>query len=87
MSDCKHLDFNAKVDCKRIVEEHERVMMPNGVKPQTVQVDLTINCAGCGAPLQFLGLRPGINLQGAACSPDGIEARLATVVKEPRREA
>ena len=82
MSTCKHLNFKVHADCGRMVEEHERVSIPNDVKPQTVQVDLTIECADCKAPLQFLGLRPGLNLQGAACSPDGLEARLACIIQD-----
>ena len=81
-ADCKHLNFLSKADCERMVEEHELVALPDKVKPQTVQVSLTIECLDCGAPLRFLGLRPGLNFQGAACSLDGLEARLACVIIE-----
>lgn len=36
-----------------------------------------IECAQCHRPFQFLGLPLGLNLNGAAMSVDGQEARLA----------
>lgn len=38
---------------------------------------LRANCKRCGRPYQFLGLPIGLNLGGAAISPDGQEVRLA----------
>jgi hypothetical protein len=41
--------------------------------------DITIKCVDCGLPFQFKGLQPGLNLNGAAVSVDGLQARLAIV--------
>jgi hypothetical protein len=40
-------------------------------------LEARINCKTCGVPMQFLGLRPGLDLQGAAVSLDGLELRIA----------
>lgn len=34
-------------------------------------------CVDCGVPFSFEGLPLGLNVEGAAMSPDGCEARLA----------
>lgn len=39
--------------------------------------DVRIKCAECGLPFQFIGLPLGLNLNGAAMSVDGQEARIA----------
>lgn len=39
--------------------------------------ELKIFCADCGKPFQFLGLDPGLDLQGARVSVDGLEANIA----------
>lgn len=39
--------------------------------------ELKIFCADCGKPFQFLGLEPGLDLQGARVSVDGLEANVA----------
>lgn len=62
---CKHEDFNARVDVTRL--ETSGGFM----------ADVTINCAQCNLPFQFLGLPAGINMQGAMVSVDGLEARMA----------
>lgn len=62
---CKHEAFKAKVDINRI-SDTGRFM-----------ADVTINCSQCGEPFQFIGLEPGLNMNGAAVSLDGIEARMA----------
>jgi len=62
---CKHEDFNARVDVT-FLETSGGYM-----------ADVKIQCAQCNLPFQFHGLQPGINLQGAAVSVDGLEARIA----------
>lgn len=62
---CKHMNFKANVAVARL-EDTGRFM-----------ADITVNCAECGEPFQFLGLDMGLNMQGATVSPDGLEARLA----------
>ena len=39
--------------------------------------EVRIVCADCGLPFQFLGLPLGLDMEGAAMSADGLEARLA----------
>ena len=43
--------------------------------------ELRIMCAECGMPMRFLGLPHGLNLNGAAVTMDGLEARLAITDK------
>lgn len=38
---------------------------------------IKIRCSDCGQPFRFQGLPLGLNLNGAAMSVDGLEARLA----------
>ncbi len=62
---CEHRNFSAKVKVARL--EDTRQFM----------AEITIGCADCGQPFQFLGLEPGIDTQGARVSIDGIEANIA----------
>lgn len=62
---CKHENFRAQVNVNRLEDSGN------------FSADITINCDQCGLPFQFLGLQPGLNLAGAACSLDGTEARIA----------
>jgi hypothetical protein len=62
---CPHLNFAAKVSVGRM-EESGRFM-----------ADITIHCADCNEPFHFKGLPCGLDLEGAAVSPDGLEARIA----------
>jgi hypothetical protein len=39
--------------------------------------ELKIFCSVCDKPFQFLGLEPGLDLQGARVSIDGLEANIA----------
>lgn len=61
---CKHEDFAAEVNVIRI-EDTGRF-----------QADIKINCTQCGIPMRFLGLPRGLDMNGAAVSFDGCEARL-----------
>jgi hypothetical protein len=65
MSQCKHMDFTACVDVARL-EDSGRF-----------SADVKIQCAACGKPMRFIGLPLGLDLNGAAVSADGTEARLA----------
>lgn len=62
---CEHKDFAAEVDVHRL-EDSGRF-----------QADVRIKCTECGLPFRFIGLPAGLDLNGAAVSPDGTEARLA----------
>lgn len=63
--DCKHESFAAEVDVNRL-ETSGRF-----------SADVRIKCADCGHPMKFLGLPMGLDLNGAAVSANGQEARLA----------
>lgn len=65
MKMCEHKEFKATVAVNRLEDTGQFC------------ADVTINCADCGKPFQFLGLEPGVDTQGARCSLDGLEARLA----------
>ena len=66
MSDkCEHQDFFATVTVNRL-EDSGRF-----------SADVAIRCQECRTPFRFIGLPGGIDLNGAAVSADGCEARLA----------
>lgn len=62
---CKHEQFHAHVAVARI-EDKGRFM-----------ADVTVRCAQCNLPFQFLGLEAGLDMNGARVSVDGLEARMA----------
>jgi hypothetical protein len=62
---CKHEHFDARVMVNRLEDSGQ------------FMADVTICCARCGVPFCFRGLKAGLDLSGAAVSPDGTEARLA----------
>lgn len=62
---CPHMNFHADVVVARL-EDTGRFM-----------AEITIKCADCGEPFQFLGLDMGLKMRGATVSPDGLEARMA----------
>ncbi len=62
---CQHENFDASVKVNRLQDVGR------------FAADITIKCADCGEPFRFLGLPCGIDLNGAAVSADGTEARLA----------
>lgn len=62
---CKHENFDASVSVARL-EDVGRFM-----------AEIRITCKDCGVPMQFMGLEPGINLEGATVSLDGLQANIA----------
>jgi len=62
---CKHLNFGAHVKVARL-ENIGQFM-----------AEITVECTDCNTPFQFLGLEPGLDLQGARVSIDGLEANIA----------
>lgn len=70
IDDCRHCDFEATVDVNRV----ERA--DGGID---FAADVRVTCTRCRKPMQFLGLPLGLNMRGAATSPDGLQARLAMV--------
>lgn len=71
---CKHEEFLADVDVNRLQEGE-------GGPVKHFCADIRIKCVQCGVPLRFLGLPLGLDLNGAAVSVDGTEARLACAPK------
>jgi len=64
-AECKHEGFSATVEVTRLQDSGG------------FMASVRIVCDQCGTPMHFLGLPPGLNLQGAAVSIDGAEARFA----------
>lgn len=62
---CAHHSFEAHCAVARL-EDSGRFML-----------EVKVQCAECGTPFQFKGLEPGLNLDGATVSLDGLEANLA----------
>lgn len=62
---CVHMNFNAIVEVNRL-EDTGRFM-----------ADITIKCDDCGEPFQFLGVKPGLDMQGAAVDMTGTELRVS----------
>ena len=61
---CAHNNFDASVRVARI-EDKGRFM-----------AEIQIKCRECGIPMQFMGLEPGFNFNGATVSLDGLEANI-----------
>ena len=68
--DCLHERFAASVDVGRITSQEGEE------PPVRFTADVRIRCAQCGQPFRFIGLPHGLDLNGAAVSADGQEARL-----------
>lgn len=66
---CEHRNFEATVEVNRL-EGSGRF-----------NADVRITCTECGTPFRFIGLPAGVDLNGAAVSVDGTEARLAIAPK------
>lgn len=64
---CKHENFEAHVAVNRLEDSGQ------------FMTDIKVNCRDCGLPFEWLGLEPGVDLQGAKCSIDGLEARIAII--------
>ncbi len=62
---CKHENFDATVGVARL-EDTGGFM-----------AEIRIKCSQCGMPFQFLGLEPGLDMQGARVTIDGLEANIA----------
>lgn len=61
---CEHHNFDAAVRVARI-EDKGRFM-----------AEIRVTCRDCGTPMQFMGLEPGMNFNGATVSLDGLEANI-----------
>ena len=59
------MDFSASVAVARLEDTGKFV------------AEVKVHCAQCLRPFQFLGLEPGLDLNGARVSVDGLEANIA----------
>lgn len=66
---CKHMQFDAQCRVARL-EDSGRFLL-----------EVQVRCIECDTPFQFLGLQPGLNLNGATVSLDGLEANIAICPK------
>lgn len=67
---CKHEKFNAKVSVNRLNREE-------GQTVDHYMADVSIQCVECGVPFEFIGLRTGVIMDGAATNVDRTELRAA----------
>lgn len=67
---CKHVNFIADVEVNRLTNK-------DGEEVLNISACIKIHCSDCGVKLKFRGLPMGLDLNGAAVSADGTEARLA----------
>lgn len=67
---CEHLNFAAMVNVGRLTKTE-------GGPATAFTAEVRIKCADCGRQFQFMGLEPGVDLQGARTSIDAMEAHLA----------
>jgi len=70
---CLHKNFAANVDVNRIQNDDGCVTRFNA--------DIRVKCEDCGCEFVFLGLAPGLDLDGACVSVDAVTARLAIAPK------
>lgn len=61
---CEHHSFEAEVRVDRIEDKGRFV------------ASIKVKCTECGIPMQFMGLEPGLNFNGATVSLDGLEASI-----------
>jgi hypothetical protein len=71
---CKHESFTASVQVHRITNAAGDVV-------ERFQANVTIACDQCQTPFRFIGLPAGLDMNGAAVSVDGSEARLCIAPK------
>lgn len=70
MSDCKHEDFEARVEVTRIADDG------SGENPHSFHADVTVVCAHCRAPFGFKGPPGGLSWSEPRCSPDALSITL-----------
>jgi hypothetical protein len=71
---CEHHNFTADVTVNRLPAKE-------GGPVERYSADVRVKCLDCGLPFRFIGLPAGVDLNGAAVSIDGTEARLAIAPK------
>jgi hypothetical protein len=71
---CEHLEWSASVGVGNITDE-------GGALLGRRTVEVRVQCAACGLPLEFQGLPIGADTHGPTISVDGLEARLVGIPK------
>lgn len=61
---CEHQNFATDVQIARMENTGRFV------------AEIRIKCVDCGVPMQFMGLEPGFNFDGATVSLDGLEMNI-----------
>jgi hypothetical protein len=69
LNTCKHEAFNCDVTVNRLDDSGQ------------FNAEVRIVCEDCQTPFRFIGLPYGLDLNGAAVSPDGTEGRFAIAPK------
>lgn len=75
MSDCVHMNFKAHVAVGRLQA---------GETDATIvgfTADVTVECADCGHPFEWVGIPMGYSPMHPMCSVDGLEARMPLMPK------
>lgn len=72
---CLHMNFEANVEVNRILKDE------TSGEVERYSADVRIDCADCHLPFRFIGLPVGVDLNGAAVSVSGQEARLTIAPK------
>lgn len=65
---CEHKNFGVNIGVNRIVSPG---------RPMQFIAEFSIRCSDCDQPFRFLGLKTGLDMQGARVSADGKGACLA----------
>lgn len=72
---CSHEQFDVSVMVNRVCKDKSDTSVIR------FNADVKIKCHQCGVDFRFIGLPAGLDLNGAAVSIDGTEARLAIAPK------
>lgn len=69
MSKCEHQNFHALVRVGRISKDE-------GGPITAYMADITVKCAECQQPFEFVGVPMGLSYDGPMCSPNMQELRI-----------
>lgn len=72
-STCVHVNFGVRADIGRLKDNDNQ---PDDAPVKNYVAEITVVCTDCLKPFRFIGLPCGVDLEGAAVSVDGREARL-----------
>lgn len=69
MNKCEHQDF-------QVMARIGRITSGEGGPVTSYMADITVKCADCKQPFEFIGVPMGLIWDGPACSPDMQELRI-----------